>query len=582
MSISGWRKIFSHDEDPENNDKKLSLADKYFVILVAYHLKNFFLQQKASREIVLARDSRPTGLAIQTILAKTFSLYELPYVNLNVLCLPQVLALVKKQFSGFVYITASHNPVGYNGFKIGEGNGEVLAEEKSSKLITSFKGLFFDSHETSKVINLYFNSSSRFLARKINLQNKAATSSAELAYNDLINQVNSQGNELILKKIREIPQQKIVCDFNGSSRLKSADKLIFAFNNIKLVALNKKLGFFNHQIVPEGDGLNDLKKYLLTHSQQNILWGYAVDCDGDRGNFAFYKSPSQVIVPNAQSIFSLMVLSELVFLKLFFGEMKKKCLIVNGPTTLNVEKIASLFDTKVFRAEVGEINVLELGKIKRREGYFVRIMGEGSNGGSIIAPSTVRDPLATCFSFYKLLFLSKNGISLKEEAVKILQLPQKLLGLDDRFFLAHLMEKIAFYHSSSLFEKKALVVVDGEISQSKLKENYVVLFQKEFLLQGKWFRKLGFVKYEFVNYEGTETKIGPYNRSKNASGGLKAMFYNEGREKQGFVWFRGSKTEPVFRISAEIKGKKSDLTKLLNFQRRLLKKAAAKNLLNYN
>ena len=277
-----------------------------------------------------------------------------------------------------------------------------------------------------------------------------------------------------------------------------------------------------------------------------------------------------------------MVVSELVFLKLFFKKIKKKCLIVNGPTSLNVDKIANAFGVEVFRAEVGEANVLALGKMKKRAGYSVRIMGEGSNGGSIIAPSTVRDPLTTCFSFYKFLFLSKNEIPLRAEAIKVLQLPEKLLQLDERFFLAHFMENIAFYHSTSLFEKKSLVVINSVMSQKELKKNYVLLFQKKFPQQKEWWQKLGFFSYEFINYEGTGTKIGPYNRSKDETGGLKVMFYDEKKRKKGFIWFRASRTEPIFRISAEINGKKSHLTKLLAFQRKLVKEAASSTLGDMN
>ena len=287
MSISGWRKIFSHDERLESNDKKLNSSDQHFVILVAHQIRLFF--QRRKKKIVLARDSRPTGLAIENILAKMFSIHQLPYLNLKVTSLPQVLALVKKQFSGFVYITASHNPVGYNGFKIGEGNGEVLSAGKSTKLITDFKELFFDPKRVSKVINDYFVLSRSFSSKKRNSQDqeKAGILLAELAYHDLINRVNGFGHKTLLKKIQKIPHRKIVCDFNGSSRLRSADKKILAASNIGLIAFNKKLGFFNHQIVPEGEGLNDLKKYLLNRFDENILWGYAVDCDGDRGNFRF-------------------------------------------------------------------------------------------------------------------------------------------------------------------------------------------------------------------------------------------------------------------------------------------------------
>ena len=96
------------------------------------------------------------------------------------------------------------------------------------------------------------------------------------------------------------------------------------------------------------------------------------------------------------------------FLKRLYHEKKlKQAVIVNGPTSLRVNRICRCFDVTLFRAEVGESNVLSLAKQKMEQGYAVRFIGEGSNGGNITFPSTIRDPLATMMSLIKLLFLKK-------------------------------------------------------------------------------------------------------------------------------------------------------------------------------
>ncbi len=580
MSFSGWRKIFAFDGNAENSISKINQEAKHFTILAAYQLKEIF--KKKSKKIVLARDSRPTGLALQNIFEKTFILYDLPYLKLGVNALPEVLALVKEGFAGFVYLTASHNPVGYNGFKIGEGNGEVLSREKSNTVIKNFKKLFHNEKKSMAIIEAYLKAEKKIKVSEKNL--KANQALAHETYEKFLAKINYDKKVATLEKLgkesrnwTEHNQKKIVCDFNGSSRLKAADPIIFKNKKIRLVSLNAKLGVFAHAIVPEGNALEDLKNYLRNHFTHNLLFGYCVDCDGDRGNFAFYVNPQKVIVPNAQTIFTLMVVSELAFMKMIFPHSKKpkRAIVVNGPTSLNVERLAHFFQTKVFRAEVGEANVIALCKQKQKEGYFVRIMGEGSNGGSILSPATVRDPLTTCFSFERLLFLSGKN-SLKKILVKTLKLPEKLLAVDNRFFLAELIPWLNHYQSSSLFEKNALLAIPSEVSAKALKKNYEAIFDKEFIKEKKWLSGLGINHYEFINYEGVHTRIGAGQRTGSETGGLKVMLYPKNAEDTpvGFIWFRGSQTEPVLRLSAELAGSKKDLQLLLSWQKKLLLKAA--------
>lgn len=55
-------------------------------------------------------------------------------------------------------------------------------------------------------------------------------------------------------------------------------------------------------------------------------------------------------------------------------------------------------------------------------------------------------------------------------------------------------------------------------------------------------------------YRGREQQDAAGDFSRSADGGLKIQFYNEHQEAVAFVWMRGSKTEPIFRISADLKG----------------------------
>jgi len=70
---------------------------------------------------------------------------------------------------------------------------------------------------------------------------------------------------------------------------------------------------------------------------------------------------------------------------------------------MRIEAIAGILGARVFRAETGEANVVNCAEELRAQGWIVRILGEGSNGGTIIYPSRVRDPLSTLGSLIRLL-----------------------------------------------------------------------------------------------------------------------------------------------------------------------------------
>ena len=102
-------------------------------------------------------------------------------------------------------------------------------------------------------------------------------------------------------------------------------------------------------------------------------------------------------------------------------------MVINGPSSLRCEKIAELYNCRVFRCEVGEANVVNKGIELRNRGYSVPIIGEASNGGNIIYPSTVRDPLCSALSFIKaLLFFEELNFSNEKNLENI---SEKLLAL---------------------------------------------------------------------------------------------------------------------------------------------------------
>ncbi len=67
----------------------------------------------------------------------------------------------------------------------------------------------------------------------------------------------------------------------------------------------------------------------------------------------------------------------------------------------------------------------------------------------------------------------------------------------------------------------------------------------------------GFHSWEAINNEGTVSRLGlgPGSRSGAQTGGLKILFRDKTDNPAGFIWMRGSGTEPVFRVMAEVRGR---------------------------
>ena len=396
-------------------------------------------------------------------------------------------------------------------------------------------------------------------------QNKAKSYNAykslmhEIIYSDINNKKNI---ESLKENIKKNPIG-IIGEMNGSSRINSIDREIIESFGLKLEFHNTQLGVFKHGMIPEGESLYMCERILKEKFKEDRSFqlGYVPDCDGDRGNLVFIdeiKGKSKII--EAQKIFALSVLSELSYLY-HTGTKNNLAVVVNDATSLNIEKIATIFNTKVYRVEVGEANLTEMADILRGKGLIVKILGEGSNGGNITYPSKVRDPLATVFSIIKLLRIKelyKTWCNLSNNEYK------------DNYNLGDILKTINFYSNVETSSEKAILKLKVE-NQEILKTNYEKLLEKEMQNNNKLISKLLINNFETINYEGIKQSK---TRTGDSSGGLKVLLKTAKNEIIASLWMRGSKTEPIFRVLSEIKsGKQDKLLDLLEFNNELIQKA---------
>jgi phosphoglucomutase len=253
--------------------------------------------------------------------------------------------------------------------------------------------------------------------------------------------------------------------------------------------------------------------------------------------------------------------------------LSKAAVAVNDPTSMRVDRIARAFDVSVFRAEVGEANVVGLARKLREKGYTVRILGEGSAGGNITHPSAVRDPIATVLALVKLLSLrSAQGKAGLFELWCDLSDQAELYHPD--FSLADIIAGLPPFVTTGAYSPEALLQVKTA-DHGVLKNRYQKIFLREWEEQKERIKtRYGVTAWEAAAYMGTEEKRGIVSFGEAGRGGLKVSFLNAEGKALAFIWMRGSATEPVFRVMADAQGSDKRIERdLIEWQRRMVLEA---------
>jgi len=601
LSASGWRGVFAVNGDEESKDEEISGAYKIIsgaaAFVFAEYLKKYYKEPRISTNekfesgevkplVLLGCDTRPTGKAIVEAMIPALLACGCDVQYSGAAAAPEIMAWArtknKEHRAGFIYVSASHNPVGHNGLKFGLTDGGVLAANEADKLIAAFRAFLNNEDNIIKIHSL----SSCGLRLKIS--NDAKKESYK-AYYDFCNEVVCgvphdrlpSAADALKKGLGENPLG-VVCDFNGSARTVSIDKEFFLALGLKFECINDKPGQIVHRIVPEGESLEPCVK-LLEETQKydkSFALGYVPDCDGDRGNLVIRDDTvKRARALEAQEVFALACvaeLSHLVWSKEFIpGDASRTAAVaVNDPTSMRIDRIAELFGVSVFRAEVGEANVVSLARKLREEGYIVRILGEGSAGGNITHPSAVRDPINTVLAIVKLLSLrsSANNESSKESGgfFKIwCDLSNHKFSED--FSLSDIIESLPKFISTPAYDKNACLHIKTE-DHAILKDRYQKIFLREWEEQKEELKKrFGFYNWEAIAYNGITEKRKIQRFGDAGRGGLKILFFNEAGKEIAYIWMRGSATEPVFRIMADVQGSDAAAEQwLLNWQRKMI------------
>jgi phosphoglucomutase len=597
LSASGWRGIFAEKGDEESPEPGISFSHKIIAAAAAEVFREYLTAAGAAGEIIIGRDTRPTGEAAAASVISVFFSAHWKIRYISVAAAPEIMAYARSCGAAFIYISASHNPIGHNGIKFGRNDGGVLPGNDMAALAKNLRELLALPERTERLTELLnappADKTNEVYAHSPKYKDEALKAYAEFSREVIAGKSGQGAGEAFHRIVLGIKKRPLglAVDFNGSARTVSIDREFFSGLGTGFYSINDKPGEIRHRIVPEGESLEPCRLYLeeLHKKDPSVILGYVPDCDGDRGNLVIWDESSfaaanaSAFAVEAQEVFALACVAELSYM-VWIGELKydnkgnaltPAALAVNGPTSLRIDRIARAFDVSVFRAETGEANVVGLARKLRDQGYLVRILGEGAAGGVIIHPSAVRDPIDTLGAILKLLTIRSEGgrpglfelwcgLSDKSETYR------------DDFTLSDIIAALPAFVSTGAYTEEGILNVKSS-DHRELKDRYEKIFRREWEARKEELKvRYGIVSWDVSAYIGMEEKRGISRFGEAGKGGLKIGFLNGEGRKIACIWMRGSGTEPVFRVMADAEGSDRRLERdLINWQRRMALEADA-------
>ncbi len=340
ISISGMRGIIGEN-------LTAVIAAEYGCAFGTFLKENRTGRKKLS--VCIGRDSRPSGQMLESVVTAGLCSVGVDVVDLGIVTTPGVGIMVRHLgCSGGVIITASHNPIQYNGIKLLLGDG-IAPPQRAAEQIKGYfldrKFTFVDSPNCGKV-TVSEQTDDIHIAKVLAIVDKKAI--ARKKFKVVLDSVNGAGGRVTKKLLSEL--------------------------GCKVYVVNDEpTGLFAHTPEPTAENLKGLCKIVKT---KKVDAGFAQDPDADR---------LAVIDENGFYIgeeYTLALASRYIFGK------KKGSAATNLSTSRMIDDVAEKAGGKVFRTPVGEANVAA-AMLKHK----CIIGGEGNGGVIDLRVGPIRDSL---------------------------------------------------------------------------------------------------------------------------------------------------------------------------------------------
>lgn len=334
INVSGYRGIWGES------------LNKEVVVLYIRAFVSFLKKKTDKPTILIGRDGRESGPLIKEIILSELRNLGVEGIDGDILPTPTVLFSVNKHnYTGGIIITASHNPIEYNGLKF-----------------VNEKGLFTIKEEVDQ-INKYYEEE----IEKYNKGESPIISNTEVVIQNIIpNFLHEHADKIVENVNRDAIRAKkfrVAVDMINASAC-VMDPYLFECLGVEVVPLNNiPNGKFGHRPEPLRENLTDISK-LAKESKTDL--GFVHDPDADR--LVLVDENGDVVLEE----YSVALAVENVLSK-----NPGKNIVVNLSTSQMNREIAHKYGGECFFTKIGEGFVVE-GMMK----HDAIIGGEG-NGGII-------------------------------------------------------------------------------------------------------------------------------------------------------------------------------------------------------
>jgi phosphomannomutase len=375
MSVSGVRGVIGESMTP----------------VLAAELGCAFGTSLGGGKVVVGRDTRPSGPMIQRALVSGLLATGCEVVELNVASTPATALMVRRhEAAGGVVITASHNPVIWNGIKFLTDEGLAPPPERANHIFDIYRSKAFKLVEVE------------------GMRQPISDKTADEAH------VAAALGIIYSDQVAEKRYRVVLDSINGAGGVEG--KLLLARLGCEVVHVNAEAnGQFAHTPEPTAENLVSLSDAVRTHHAQI---GFAQDPDADR---------LAIVDENGTYIgeeYTLALCAKYMF------KAHRGPIAANLSTSRMVDDLAAAAggSCRVIRSAVGEANVVAAMKANN-----CRFGGEG-NGG-VIDPRVgpVRDSLVGMAMTLQLMAITSQSISqLVEKIPRYVMIKQKFECAPDR------------------------------------------------------------------------------------------------------------------------------------------------------
>ena len=401
ISISGMRGIVGENLTP-------AIATEYGCAFGTF-LKTS--GEKTKLSVCIGRDSRTSGQQLQSAVTKGLSSVGIDVIDLGMVITPSVGIMLRHLgCDGGVMITASHNPVQYNGIKLLLADGIAPSSDQSQKI----KKLYLDKNFSS-----------------VESKDSGSISSNQQTYNIHIEKVLS----LIDKETIAAKKFKVVLDSVNGAGGPITKKLLAEFGCESIAINDEPSGLFDHTPEPTAENLTGLCE-IVAGKKADI--GFAQDPDADR---------LAIVDENGLYIGEEYTLA--LAAKYIFSKQTGKA-AANLSTSRMIDDIAQAAGGEVIRTAVGEANVAA-AMIQNN----CIIGGEGNGGVIDLRLGPIRDSLVAIAFVLQLMAETGKTVSQLADEVGGYYMSKDKFAADDS------QAQQLFARAKEVFSDAKLNTIDG-------------------------------------------------------------------------------------------------------------------------